>query len=83
MNVAWRIVRVSDYLTRRTLTPDRVSNLLPRQSASMCVEFTVLNFLLHAALGNLIGDAGIFALFAHTQVNAELKKGQTVSDIYD
>lgn len=47
------------------------------------VQFTVLNFLVPAALGNLLGGAGIFALLAHAQVKAELKKGRTVSDIYE
>lgn len=47
------------------------------------VQFTVFSFLVPAALGNLLGGAGIFALLAHAQVKAELKKGRTLPDICD
>ena len=47
------------------------------------VQFTVVGFLVPAVLGNLLGGAGIFALLAHAQVKAELKEGNTRSDVYE
>ncbi len=36
------------------------------------VQFTIFGFLLPAAIGNLVGGAGIFSLLAHAQVRAQL-----------